>query len=96
MKEQKFENYFGRKIAVDASMHIYSFLVRFTMRKSCFETVIICQFNSSIPLQLEKCLLNFMVVLCQNEQSPLLTVIQVVVGRTGDQLLTSETGDVTR
>lgn len=27
MKEQKFENYFGRKIAVDASMHIYSFLV---------------------------------------------------------------------
>jgi len=28
MREQKFENYFGRKIAVDASMHIYSFLVR--------------------------------------------------------------------
>jgi flap endonuclease-1 len=28
LKEQKFENYFGRKIAVDASMHIYSFLVR--------------------------------------------------------------------
>lgn len=28
MKEQKFENYFGRKIAVDASMHIYAFLVR--------------------------------------------------------------------
>jgi flap endonuclease-1 len=27
MKEQKFENYFGRKVAVDASMHIYSFLV---------------------------------------------------------------------
>jgi flap endonuclease-1 len=45
MKEQKFENYFGRKIAVDASMHIYSFLV--------------------------------------------------VVGRTGDQLLTSETGEIT-
>lgn len=45
MKEQKFDNYFGRKIAVDASMHIYSFLV--------------------------------------------------VVGRTGDQLLTSEAGDVT-
>ncbi|KAL4853815.1 Flap endonuclease 1 [Chlorella vulgaris] len=46
MKEQKFENYFGRKIAVDASMHIYSFLV--------------------------------------------------VVGRQGDQLLTSEAGEVTR
>eukprot|EP00889_Picochlorum_renovo_P005304 jgi/Picre1/32334/NNA_007680.t1 len=45
LKEQKFENYFGRKIAVDASMHIYSFLV--------------------------------------------------AVGRTGDQLLTNETGDVT-
>ncbi|KAI7845959.1 hypothetical protein COHA_000505 [Chlorella ohadii] len=45
MKENKFENYFGRKIAVDASMHIYSFLV--------------------------------------------------VVGRQGDQLLTSEAGDVT-
>lgn len=28
MKEQKFENYFGRKIAVDASMHIYAFMVR--------------------------------------------------------------------
>ena len=27
IREQKFENYFGRKIAVDASMHIYSFLV---------------------------------------------------------------------
>jgi XPG N-terminal domain len=26
-REQKFENYFGRKIAVDASMHIYQFLV---------------------------------------------------------------------
>lgn len=45
LKEQKFENYFGRKIAVDASMHIYSFLV--------------------------------------------------VVGRTGDQLLTNETGEIT-
>ncbi len=27
MTEQKFENYFGRKIAVDASMHIYQFMV---------------------------------------------------------------------
>eukprot|EP00197_Chlamydomonas_leiostraca_P009294 CAMPEP_0202882264 /NCGR_PEP_ID=MMETSP1391-20130828/37732_1 /ASSEMBLY_ACC=CAM_ASM_000867 /TAXON_ID=1034604 /ORGANISM="Chlamydomonas leiostraca, Strain SAG 11-49" /LENGTH=358 /DNA_ID=CAMNT_0049565087 /DNA_START=98 /DNA_END=1170 /DNA_ORIENTATION=- len=45
MKEQKFEGYFGRKIAVDASMHIYQFMV--------------------------------------------------VVGRQGDQLLTSEAGDVT-
>lgn len=27
VKEQKFESYFGRKIAVDASMHIYQFMV---------------------------------------------------------------------
>ena len=27
-KETKFDTYFGRKIAVDASMHIYQFLVR--------------------------------------------------------------------
>ena len=27
MKEQKSESYFGRKIAVDASMSIYQFLV---------------------------------------------------------------------
>eukprot|EP01023_Acetabularia_acetabulum_P056687 TRINITY_DN6582_c0_g1_i2.p1 TRINITY_DN6582_c0_g1~~TRINITY_DN6582_c0_g1_i2.p1 ORF type:complete len:381 (+),score=70.22 TRINITY_DN6582_c0_g1_i2:131-1273(+) len=45
MRETKFETYFGRKIAVDASMHIYQFLI--------------------------------------------------VVGRTGDQTLTSETGEVT-
>jgi hypothetical protein len=28
MKEQKFESYFGRRIAIDASMSIYQFLVR--------------------------------------------------------------------
>ncbi|MFQ6650597.1 hypothetical protein Gotur_022155 [Gossypium turneri] len=27
MKEQKLESYFGRKIAIDASMSIYQFLV---------------------------------------------------------------------
>ena len=27
MKEQKFERYFGRKIAIDASMSIYQFLI---------------------------------------------------------------------
>jgi hypothetical protein len=26
-RDQKFDNYFGRKIAVDASMHIYQFMV---------------------------------------------------------------------
>ena len=30
-KEQKFENYFGRKIAIDASMHIYQFLVKLVL-----------------------------------------------------------------
>lgn len=29
---QNLQNYFGRKIAVDASMHIYSFLVRHPLR----------------------------------------------------------------
>ena len=27
-REQKIDNYFGRRIAIDASMHIYQFLVR--------------------------------------------------------------------
>ena len=27
LREQKFESYFGRKIAIDASMHLYQFLV---------------------------------------------------------------------
>jgi flap endonuclease-1 len=27
MKENKFESYFGRKIAIDASMSIYQFLI---------------------------------------------------------------------
>lgn len=27
-REQKYDNYFGRKIAIDASMHIYQALVR--------------------------------------------------------------------
>ena len=28
VKTQKFENYFGRKLAIDASMSLYQFLVR--------------------------------------------------------------------
>lgn len=28
MKEVKFESYFGRKVAIDASMHIYQFMAR--------------------------------------------------------------------
>lgn len=29
-KEQKIDSYFGRKVAIDASMHIYQFLVNRT------------------------------------------------------------------
>ncbi|KAF8727405.1 hypothetical protein HU200_019010 [Digitaria exilis] len=36
MKEQKFESYFGRKIAVDASMSIYQFLVCCAVAQSSF------------------------------------------------------------
>lgn len=28
VKEVKFESYFGRRVAIDASMHIYQFMVR--------------------------------------------------------------------
>lgn len=34
-KETKFDNYFGRRIAVDASMHIYQFLVRSPTQGNC-------------------------------------------------------------
>jgi len=27
VSESKFENYFGRKVAIDASMHIYQFMI---------------------------------------------------------------------
>lgn len=46
MKEQKFESYFGRKIAIDASMSIYSFLVSFM--KSLL--------NGAIPLTTSNCI----------------------------------------
>jgi flap endonuclease-1 len=32
VKEQQMENYFARKVAVDASMSLYQFLVRHTQR----------------------------------------------------------------
>jgi XPG N-terminal domain len=28
VREVKFESYFGRKVAIDASMHIYAFMAR--------------------------------------------------------------------
>lgn len=44
-KEEKFDSYFGRRIAVDASMHIYQFLVRVISHhfiKSALENFLIC------------------------------------------------------
>jgi hypothetical protein len=55
MKEQKFESYFGRKIAIDASMSIYQFLVSVVVWKISFDrelwmhellaTSILCHLN---------------------------------------------------
>lgn len=44
MKENKFESYFGRKIAVDASMSIYQFLVSSKSKKHM--KVSICNHNT--------------------------------------------------
>ena len=79
MREQKFENYFGRKIAVDASMHIYSFLVRTALHCRCCRGGIT---RPPPPLSL-------------TTLHPL-HLPQVVVGRQGDQLLSNESGEVTR
>ena len=32
VREQKFESYLDRKVAIDASMHIYQFMVRFFLK----------------------------------------------------------------
>lgn len=77
MKEQKFESYFGRKIAVDASMSIYQFLVR--------SLLTFCQFDFSLN-SLSQCI----ILLCEFD------VMQIVVGRTGTEMLTNEAGEVTR
>lgn len=48
MKEQKFESYFGRKIAIDASMSIYQFLVWILILAQhsicAFEPVFMCRY----------------------------------------------------
>ena len=80
-KESKFENYFGRKIAVDASMHMYQFLVSlFRPTREHSEN------GLSLPALCCSCCACGLSCGC----------IQAVVGRTGDQLLTSEAGEVTR
>ncbi|KAK4402073.1 Flap endonuclease 1 [Sesamum angolense] len=70
MKEQKFESYFGRKIAIDASMSIYQFLVRILP----FLCVIAYEYAYAI--------------LCRFGY-------QIVVGRSGTEMLTNEAGEVT-
>ena len=79
LKEQKFDNYFGRKIAVDASMHIYQFLVR------------ICQATCSYAA-----LCSSGTQCCEASLDRESCGLQVVVGRTGDQMLSNEAGEVTR
>lgn len=102
IKEQKFENYFGRKIAVDASMHIYSFLVRVLARqqeRGPAQQLILaaprlvvypggCTDNPQVPYPCASSVRGL-------HASCACMCAQVVVGRTGDQLLTSEAGDVT-
>ena len=87
-RENKFENYFGRQIAVDASMHIYQFLVK---RLFFFSTgghrsvLIVFELVCSPSLSFSRSL-------------PFLffETNQVVVGRMGDQQLTDQSGEVTR
>ena len=76
-REQKIDNYFGRRIAIDASMHIYQFLVGALACISCASTVCLHSLAHTV------------------DKGPPADG-QVVVGRTGDQTLTSESGDVTR
>ena len=72
-REQKYDNYFGRKIAIDASMHIYQALV-----------------SSQAGLQARYASMY------KRSNNRLAIAVQVVVGRTGDQTLTNEAGEVTR
>lgn len=78
MKEQKFEAYFGRKIAIDASMSIYQFLV-------CTTFSIFFPFFFFIRLKSSSGYLIF-----------LHELMQIVVGRSGTEMLTNEAGEVTR
>ncbi|KAF2324090.1 hypothetical protein GH714_006568 [Hevea brasiliensis] len=81
MKEQKFESYFGRKIAIDASMSIYQFLVRIISRfilNLIFFGIYIYLFGSLSGIS-----------------GRLFEWLQIVVGRTGTEMLTNEAGEVT-
>ncbi|RRT43774.1 hypothetical protein B296_00026343, partial [Ensete ventricosum] len=80
IKEQRFENYSGRKIAIDASMSIYQFLVRrfrLPQRDAGYLELLLVMIGNSYDLEASD-------------------VVQVVVGRNGMETLTNEAGEVTR
>lgn len=97
MKEQKFENYFGRKIAVDASMHIYAFLVRAAgaTQPRSWRQGLACPLESASACP-AACMFVYMFPPASTGLLLPRLPVQVVVGRQGDQMLTSEAGDVTR
>jgi hypothetical protein len=104
-KDQKFENYFGRKIAVDASMHIYQFMVR---EEGIGEEDVGARSGGPGKRLLfrpgrdrVRPALPGSAAAHQDHADLTLPAyprhfVQVVVGRIGDQQLTDETGEVTR
>jgi len=83
MKENKFESYFGRKIAVDASMSIYQFLVSTFLHSTyAVSTAILMRYSYAINLIISR-VVSWILV-------------QIVVGRSGTEMLTNEAGEVTR
>lgn len=98
-KDQKFDNYFGRKIAVDASMHIYQFMVR-RRRGAGRRGGGGCGgwgergkagAGARVPAHAPSSRPTLTLAHAPPPLSP-----KVVVGRMGDQQLTDETGEVTR
>ncbi|KAL0364906.1 UNVERIFIED_CONTAM: Flap endonuclease 1, partial [Sesamum angustifolium] len=81
MKEQKFESYFGRKIAIDASMSIYQFLVRILPFLCVIAYEYACRFGYQVATM--------------NGIEEIVCAMQIVVGRSGTEMLTNEAGEVT-
>jgi len=82
MKENKFESYFGRKIAVDASMSIYQFLV--------------CTSFTTLTVVSTTILMHYSYVINVISRVVYWILVQIVVGRSGTEMLTNEAGEVTR
>ncbi|GJM89594.1 hypothetical protein PR202_ga05802 [Eleusine coracana subsp. coracana] len=101
MKEQKFESYFGRKIAVDASMSIYQFLVCCAPPYAhlCASTpTFVLIFVLLTCLDATACDCYGVDIAFQNVvHYRFWNVIgfRIVVGRTGMETLTNEAGEVT-